>query len=74
MITTNRPHCLGQRDIILGENGLMVAEVQEVVASTQIVVDVRGGNLKIGQQLDVEKEEEELPTLEQEVERLTDRP
>jgi len=50
----------------------MVAEVQEVVASTQIVVDVKGGNLEIGQHLEVEREEEELPTLEQEVERLTE--
>ena len=72
LITTNRPHCVGQRDIVLGENGLMVAEVQEVVAPTQIVVDVKGGNLEIGQHLEVEREEEELPTLEQEVERLTE--
>lgn len=71
LVTTNRPHCLSQKDTLLLESGLVVATVQEVVGSTQIVVDVREGNLEVGQRLQVEREERDLPMLEQEVERLT---
>ena len=70
LVTTNRPHCLSQKDALLVENGLVVATVQEVVASSQIVVDVRGGSLEVGQRIEVEREAKEWPTLEQEVERL----
>ena len=70
LVTTNRPHCLSQKDTLLVESGLVVATVQEVVAPSQIVVDVRGGSLEVGQRLEVEREEREWPTLEQEVERL----
>ena len=72
LVTTNRPHCFSQKDILLGKSGLVVAKVEEVVAPTQIVVDVRGGGLEVGQRLEVEREVRELPTLEQEVERLTE--
>ena len=72
LVTTNRPHCLKQKDIIFGENGLLLAEVQEVVAPTQIVVDVRGSCLEAGQRLEVERDQGPLTSLEQEVERLSE--
>ena len=71
LVTTNRPHCLNQKDTLLGESGLVEAIVQEVVAPTQIVVDVRGGSLEVGQRLEVKRDVKEASTLEQEVERLT---